>query len=119
MLMFSPVSISVDDELKQAHLARVKRALSYADIKPDKAAVWMAIDRAQLHRALEGQGHLKLTHLMLLPADFWQFYGLLIVEDLGLPPLVKRAARLYLALLSRKRMVKMAAKQEAAEKRTA
>lgn len=87
----------VDPTVFVKHVGLVKRALELSGLSLEKAAIWMEMDRSQLHRQLEGDGHLSLTRLMLLPVTFWRWYGLLIAEQLGLPVEVRRAARMTLA----------------------
>lgn len=87
--------------------ARVVQALHLADISVEKAAVWMDVDPSQLRRQLAGDGHLSYRRLTQLPCEFWRWWALLVAEDVGLPFVVRRAARLHLALSgTRKKMAR-------------
>ena len=112
-----PFLASFDDAMTRAHLARVREALRHADLSQEKAAIWMGMQKAHLSDALAGGRPLSLTKLMKLPAEFWQWYGLLVVEDVGLPTVVRRAALMRVALAGRKRMARMAVAVTAERKR--
>lgn len=94
------LAVMVADHVKAAEATRIKQALRFADISPDKAAVYMEMDRSQLHRQLNGEGHLSHTRLLLLPAEFWRWYHFLGLQDCGLPRVLQDLKPL--------RMVKMA-----------
>jgi hypothetical protein len=103
-----PFAVTVEPEILRRHALRIKTALRYADISPSKAAVWMNLDPSQFARQLEGEGHLSYTRLVKLPASFWSWLAVLIAEDVGLPLVIRRAARLQIALLrTRKKMARI------------
>jgi hypothetical protein len=109
MLTFVGLGVTgavVDPRLFCERVAVVKRALELSGLTTEKAALWMEMDKSQLHRQLQGEGHLSLTRMVQLPVAFWAWFGLLLVEECGLPREAQRAARVVLALLGRKRMAK-------------
>jgi hypothetical protein len=89
----------------------VLEALRLADISQEKAAEWMEINKAQLHRQLHGEGHLSLRRLAMLPGSFWSWYGVLILDKYPLPREVQRAARLVFGLIGKKRMARLEAQK--------
>lgn len=97
----------------------VREALRHADISLEKAALYMDIDKAQLHRQMHGDGHLSVRRLSKLPPVFWSWYGVLICEKYGLPHEVQRAARLAFGLIGRKRMSKVLVLRPARDRRVA
>jgi hypothetical protein len=86
--------------------AIIREALRLAGLSLEKAAIWMEMDPRLLDRQLSGDGHLKHTALVKLPAKFFQWYGVLMLERVGLPKEVKRSVPIVLALLARKRLVR-------------
>jgi hypothetical protein len=106
MILIAP---AVDPHILKLHADRIKTALRYADISPTKAALWMSIDPRQFDRQLNGEGHISYTRLVMLPVLFWQWFGLLIVVQVGLPLVIRKSARLALTFMGfRKRMARMA-----------
>lgn len=115
MLGFLLPCAAVDSEVWRTHAERIKLALHYADISVEKAAIWMGIDRSQLRRQLGGEGHLSARRLASLPIGFHQWYGLLLLEELGIPAPVRRAIKVHLALAARKRMARATLADEKAQ----
>lgn len=112
VLLF-PATVSENaPDLSVRVLTVVKRALSMSDLTLEKAALWMGQDRAHLHRQLSGDGHLSLARMAQLPVTFWMWFGLLLVEEYGLPKEAQRAARVALTVLGRKKMAKAFAAQQ-------
>lgn len=66
---------------------RIQEALRRADISILKAALYMEMDRADLHKALAGERKLDIARLELLPDRFHQEHWPLIAEDHGVPAL--------------------------------
>lgn len=93
----------IDPTLFVKHVGVVTRALELAGLSLEKAAVWMDMDRAQLHRQLHGEGHVSLTRLTMLPVSFWRWYAVLLAAEFGLPLEVRRAAKMTLARLNDRR----------------
>jgi hypothetical protein len=95
------------DTVNLVDLTVVRDALKHADISLEKAALYMDIDKSQLHRQLHGDGHLSVRRLARLPTAFWSWYGVLLCEHYGLPQEVQRATRLVVGLIGRRRMARM------------
>lgn len=111
MLLCIPTAVAIDPDVLRIHIARVREAAARCGIdSEEKLALHLEMDRGQLHRQLNGDGHLSLTRLMKLPKAFWQHYGVLVASDYGMPPEFQRAAKLAFGLIGRKRQLRMAAK---------
>lgn len=117
-MFFITAGLQVDPDVVCAHAKRVREALRMADLSLEKACLHMDIDKGQFSRQLGGEGHLSFLRLMLLPQSFWQWYYLLGAEAVGLPEVVTRAARVKLAMKSR-RQLRMSAEPDSAERKRA
>ncbi|HXG71353.1 MAG TPA: hypothetical protein VNJ04_12175, partial [Gemmatimonadaceae bacterium] len=96
---FPPVLIALD-----ALLSRIKDAMRHADLSTEKAALYMHQDRAHLHRQLQGDGHLSAKRMADLPDETWRWLAIGLLDELGLPRELQRAARWQMAQMGRKRM---------------
>lgn len=119
MILALSAGVQVDDDTFRGHVRRMKEALRLSDISMEKACLqYMSIDKNQFRRQSEEmEGHISFTRMMALPDVFWQYYALLLAEDYGLPPIVSRAARVWIALKTRKQL-RMCGEPEA-KRRTA
>ncbi len=104
MLLIILAAVQIDAHARELHARLVREALRLADISIEKAALYMAIDRAQFDRQLQGDGHVSFTRLMALPEEFWRWFYLLGAELAGIPEVVTRSARLRLALKARRQL---------------
>ena len=93
----------------------IREALQKAGISLKAAALWMQIDCAQLERQLHGEGHLSHRRLLMLPLIFWQWFSVLAVERYGLPRIVRRAIPIQLAVMGRRRMLRVRQVQQKAK----
>ena len=84
----------VDHDAAKRKGVLVREALRLSDLSITKAAIWMGIDRAQLERQLNGDGHLSHARLAMLPMAFWREYGLAICHHCGLPERFQTAVRM-------------------------
>lgn len=69
------------------HVAIFRRALALSVGGVSKAALHMEINLAQLERQLSDDPtqHLSTKRMTNLPADFWQWYALLLLDHYGAP----------------------------------
>lgn len=75
----------------------VREALRKADIPLKNAALAMQVDAAQLKRELDGNGHLSLRRLALLPDAFWQWFVIVTARRVGVPRELKVSQRVRVA----------------------
>ena len=103
------VVVHVDEALYRRHVAIFFEALRLSDLTKEKACQWMGIDKNQLRRQTEErEGHISFTRMMALPPVFFQWWALLLAEEFGVPKLMTRGVRVYLAVRTR-RQVRMTA----------
>ena len=103
LLIAGPLIATVPQDVKQTLLGLIRDALYDARISLEKLSVWTEVDKAQLHRALHGDGHVNFSWLMCLPTSFWSAFGRHLVLHFGFPPAVQRAWHLYEALRGTKK----------------
>lgn len=105
--MFINGTVQIDPASRLAHAKLVREALRLSDVSIEKAALYMAMDRAQFDRQLNGEGHISYTRLMALPQEFWRWFYFLGAGELGLPTCVDRARDAWAALTGRKKAARM------------
>jgi hypothetical protein len=102
------MGVALTEEVRRLHERILRDAVRLSGGTMLSAAQEAEIDQAQFTRQvqlLEGS-HKRLA---MQPRAFWQWYAVAIVNALGLPRDVRRAAHLQLAALGRKRMTHMSA----------
>lgn len=78
----------------------------------EKLAIALDIDRAQLQRHLEGDGHFSLTRVIATVGKqpgFWPRLAWGLACRYGLPVEARRAALMFMGLMDRNRKPRMAA----------
>lgn len=106
------VTVAVDDDLRRTHERLWRDALRHAGVTLRQASQEAEIDQSQLTRLIAAHEGPQ-RRLQMQPLDVWRWYGLLLVQEFGLPKEVRRSARLALAVIGRKRMARMRAPESA------
>lgn len=98
-------AVTFSDDLRRTHQRLLRDAIQLSKMTMLRASQEAEIDHAQFRRQVE---MLEGSHkrLAMLPPEFWSWYGCLLVQQFGLPPEMRRSARLVLALIGRKRTAK-------------
>lgn len=99
--------ISVDEEMRRAFVTRLRRAIEHAGLNDQQAAMYMGLTPSRWSDQCAGRENISFSRLMLLPAAVHRWHGLLLVQDLGLPMEVRRAARVAMAVSGAKRMARI------------
>ena len=108
ILLAAVLCAVIDDAVWARQAARIRTALRLSDLSIEKAAIWMGepgkpMDTSLLQRQLDGEGHLSCRRLARLPQIFQQWLALLTAQEEGLPPVVRNAAHLQVAVNGTKR----------------
>lgn len=111
-----PAAVTLTDE-RRRRITRVFREAIEHSVKTGRLAAQEAeIDQTQFTRQLEmTEGSLK--RLAMQPDTFWQWLGVTIAAEFGMPAEAQRAARLALASVGLKRMARAKALPAAAKER--
>lgn len=106
LLLVTAPFVTLTDDLRRRHVRTLRTAMRHADLSLDRAAREAERDTSQFHRQLEGlEG--SLPSLWKQPVPFWQWFAVMLAEEFGLPPSVRRASHLRRISLVRKRMARM------------
>lgn len=106
------VALSVDRRDRHAKLLR--EAISKAGQTLDQSAREAEMDIAQFRRQVDlVEGSHK--RLVMQPDRFWQWYGLVILLQYGLPKELRLARKLSRVLVEEKRMAKAVLRRELVE----
>lgn len=94
----------------------VRDALRMSDISIKQAAILMDLDHSQLVRQLDGVENLSLRRMQWLPKKFFSWFFFLGLLMVGMPKAVRRAVPVTLAMMGRRRMLRLELAVEKAEK---
>jgi hypothetical protein len=100
-----PATVTLTDDQRRRVVRAVREAIQLSKQTMRQAAQEAEIDQAQFQRQIEmAEGSLK--RLAMQPEAFWQWLGVTIAAEFGMPADAKRAARLALASMGLKRMAR-------------
>src|SRR6185436_9732916 len=115
---FSPVLVTLSDDRRRRIAMAFRDAIRLSNQTMRQAAQEAEMDQAQFQRQIEmTEGTLK--RLAMQPEAFWQWLGVTVSAEFGLPVEAQRAAKLAFATRGLKRMARAEMETRQAERREA
>jgi predicted transcriptional regulator len=108
--LFLLLVIAANPDLLSAVLKALRDALRHADVSQEKVAHAIHMNKGSLSRHLHREGGVTLARLSKFPESekTIQWFAVGLLEQLGLPREMQRAARLAFGMVGKKRMAKAA-----------
>jgi hypothetical protein len=98
-------TVVLSDDLRRTHERALRTAIQLSGSTMRLAAQEAEIDQAQFTRQIQlAEGSLK--RLAMQPKRFWQWYAVALAQEFGIPVEARRAGKLAVAALGRKRMAR-------------
>lgn len=103
--MIPLITITLTDERRRQIANLFWDAFRHNDQSPGSAAIEAERDRRQFARQVDGHEG-SMPSFMRQPDTFWQWLGVAILDEFGLPRELERAAQLRRMVKGRKRMAR-------------
>jgi len=114
----SPVLVTLSDDRRRRIAMALRDAIRLSNQTMRQAAQEAEMDQAQFQRQIEmTEGTLK--RLAMQPEAFWQWLGVTVSAEFGLPVEAQRAAKLAFATRGLKRQARMQMETRQGERREA